>query len=403
MKVIKTAIQTNRFLCLLITVILAGVCNPLGAADDDRAKECLALLNSVGSNSHESPLRRWEALTRIDALRLELKKSSLPNVVIYAFVAASTGVSIIRYEQLHGSEVSEEIVTQTSTTPGDFRRMTSAARQPDSYFNRRLKTDFSFLQGERDKGKQVFLMDTDAFGLIPNSFDLPDTTLFASPSLRTAIANLSNLGAQSPFSTRYAALFAIPNTPYEYRAIFGDSTGASRKYPPLEKWQPHYRRQEDMVRDHQLTVLSPTGTSHAERKSELLRHLEDQDGIVMIVAHADGAEIRIASHETIKITPDDIAALHFRKSPFVFLRVCQGKDEGFADAFLRAGASGVWANRGLMDAGIANEQADAFLTRIRAGNSILDSIKAVDAANPDAAHSNVLFTVTRSRQNSRSS
>jgi hypothetical protein len=193
---------SRKRVCWLATAILAAACTPLAAVDESQAQECARLLSSVGSNSLESPLRRREAITRIDALRSELQQGTFDNVVVYALVAAAAGVSIIRYEQLQGNQLAEEIVTQTSTTPEEFRRMTSAARQPESYFARMLKTAFDFVQGERDKGKQVFLMDTDAFGIVPQSFDLPNATLFASSSLQTAIANLSTLGAQPHPATR---------------------------------------------------------------------------------------------------------------------------------------------------------------------------------------------------------
>jgi len=76
-----------------------------------------------------------------------------------------------------------------------------------------------------------------------------------------------------------------------------------------------------------------------------------------------------------------------------FLRVCQGKDEGFADAFLRAGAAGVWANRGPVDAAVANRQAEQFLEKVRAGKSVLSAIKEIMDADPHAKNSDVLFTM----------
>ena len=95
----------------------------------------------------------------------------------------------------------------------------------------------------------------------------------------------------------------------------------------------------------------------------------------MIVAHSDGASIRLSNGRLIPLSPSDIANLHFTKKPFVFLRVCQGQDVGFADAFVKAGARGVWTNRGSVSAATANQQAGEFLKLTRAGTTIEDAIR----------------------------
>ncbi len=129
---------------------------------------------------------------------------------------------------------------------------------------------------------------------------------------------------------------------------------------------------------HKAELLSKT------TKEELLSELGRLDGIIVIVAHADGFHIQIPGHEAISINPADIASTKFSGSPFVFLRVCQGTDVGFADAFLKAGAGGVWTNRGVIDVAVANRQADSFLEQIQAKATISEAIRVVMASDSPA-------------------
>ena len=92
------------------------------------------------------------------------------------------------------------------------------------------------------------------------------------------------------------------------------------------------------------------------------------------------------------MTPADIAKLRLRPSTFVFLRVCQGEDAGFADAFLKAGAKAVWANRGVIDVAVATRQLDAFLTQMGKGATVIEAISRVSETDGEAMERAVLFT-----------
>jgi hypothetical protein len=85
-------------------------------------------------------------------------------------------------------------------------------------------------------------------------------------------------------------------------------------------------------------------------KPDLLSALESAEGIIFILAHASRAHIILPGGASLEINPADIAGLSLHHNPFVFLRICHGADTGFADAFIKAGAKAVWANRGAVEA-----------------------------------------------------
>jgi hypothetical protein len=357
--------------------------------------DCPGLMASISKQSNKFLNLDLSSSTRqrIETVRSELRKPEVSGVVVYAFVSTEKGIAVIRFESFgSNAQFSEEVVVRSKRSAEDLRQIINAARQEDNvYYRTMLQDDYNFGHPERDQGKLVFLMDTDALGVVPQSFDLPDSVVFASPSLTNAVSNFSKLSQPSQTGESYAALFGLPRTESEYVKVFGVPSG-NQRYAPLSEWLQHSNSQEELVRDHQLRALKANGTTALDRKVDLLHQLEAQMGVVMIVAHAEGAEIRVSDTETIRLTPKDIAGLHFNHSPFVFLRVCQGKDEGFANAFLTAGAAGVWANRGPVGAGIANRQAAQFLEKLQSGMSILSTIKQIMATDSHAKNSDVLFT-----------
>jgi hypothetical protein len=131
-------------------------------------------------------------------------------------------------------------------------------------------------------------------------------------------------------------------------------------------------------------------------KQEFLSRIENAKGIVLVIAHADGATVRLPGMGGgLTITPADIAQLHLKNSPFVVLRICNAVDRGYADAFGRAGATGVWANRGIITAETANRQIAAFFEELAAGQSILESIQKIQARDGAAKASVGLFTALK--------
>jgi hypothetical protein len=124
-----------------------------------------------------------------------------------------------------------------------------------------------------------------------------------------------------------------------------------------------------------------------------LRALESAEGIFFLVAHAEGCHFSIPGGTgAISITPADIAQLHLAKSPIVILRICDGIDNGYASAFIKAGARSVWANKGVISAKAANEQIELFMKFSSEGDSVQEAIRRVEELIPTANNAAGLIT-----------
>ena len=155
-----------------------------------------------------------------------------------------------------------------------------------------------------------------------------------------------------------------------------------------------------VAKEHSLRLYPNAESIQAFSKTDLLSALEDAEGIIFIVAHSSGTHIVFSSGDRIEITPADIAKLRFRRNPFIFLRVCFGADDGFASAFMKAGAMAVWANRGVMEAPFAVRQLASFLGEIRGGLSIYAAIQRVRVSDGRAMEDTVLVTHVSKRGSS---
>jgi hypothetical protein len=101
---------------------------------------------------------------------------------------------------------------------------------------------------------------------------------------------------------------------------------------------------------HQFRVIGLSEMRSFGSRDELLSAIANSKGIVWIVAHSDGCWIKLSTGESVEVHPSDIADLKLVHSPFVMIRVCDAGDTGFAEAFLKAGASAVWVNKGVVSA-----------------------------------------------------
>lgn len=134
-------------------------------------------------------------------------------------------------------------------------------------------------------------------------------------------------------------------------------------------------------------------TKNLGSKEKILKKLEEATGIVFIVAHADGCHIHLPSGELVDLTPSDISKLSLRRFPFVVLRICNGIDNGYAAAFLKAGAGGVWANRGPISPETANKQTELFMGFLAKGMTVIEAARQTDLLNAHSKHSTGLFTL----------
>jgi hypothetical protein len=271
-----------------------------------------------------------------------------------------------------------------------FRTAIAAAQQPGGGFfsrdlHRHLLADYS----QNDLGKSILIFDPESYGLAPQALGLKDSVILGSSDFGRALANLHSLEDAHFLPSTFAAILGLPSTEADFSSVFG----SSKQFGDLAEWQTYNREAVEVSSNHGVKVLTGSHQGAVKTKTDLLREIERQKGIVFIVAHADGARIILpGGNAPIDITPADIGNLHLKENPFVILRICQGDDHGFANAFLNAGAIGVWSNRGVIRADIAIKQVRLFLEQLGTSGSTLDAIVHVMSQEPNAAANSTLFT-----------
>jgi len=67
---------------------------------------------------------------------------------------------------------------------------------------------------------------------------------------------------------------------------------------------------------------------------------------------------------------------------------------------MRAGARGVWANRGVIDAGTANQHVELFMKALGEGSSVYDAIRKVEQQESTANAAAGLFALLLKQPNS---
>ncbi len=293
-------------------------------------------------------------------------------------------MATIRLESLGANRVSEELVRTSTMTPDEFEVALLASAQPDAQGIRTRLNEELVPQDDRDEGKTVLFKDLAFYGVSPSAFGRDEGLVVAS-DLPRAAANLKWIQETAAPSAKYVGLFGYPTTEAEYSAVFGEeaSTGA------VDAWKMHNDEARDIARRYGVKTIEVSEASATKAKARILREFEQADGILFVIAHADGCTISLPGGAKISITPEDIGRLNLSRRPFVVLRICQSSDHGFASAFIRAGARGIWMNRGVIEASVANDQISRFMDALRRGKRIgeaIDEVLADDTAARAGTH-----------------
>ena len=327
--------------------------------------------------------------SKLTDLRNQLSKLPAEGVVVYAPVETQGGMATVRFEtQRGGIPIKQEVVAQSILTAREFKEMLDVARQPSAAaFRAELREMLLPKDLSHDKGKVVFFKDLFYYGLLPETFNLEGATTIGSQDMAVAYAKRVALERLKPDVSKFTAIMGYPETQAEYDVVFGEQKSAA-----LTEWQGHASDLRSVGKESGFEVLSTSQLKDLGSKESILKKLEEAKGIVFIVAHADGCHIRLPGGEVVELTPPDIAKLSLRQSPFVVLRICNGIDNGYAAAFIKAGASGVWANRGKIDPQTANTQIRLFMGFLRKGMSVIEAAGQTDAVNAHSKSSVGLFT-----------
>src|SRR3954447_1468155 len=372
---------------LFVSALLAILA---ATAGDGKQKTCAELLTGISGNAGLDAVKLGISnmhASRLDALRRELEQMRA-GYVLYAPVDSANGITTIRFESLGGGAASEE-ARATKLSAQDLKTYLVSASQPDAKMIRERLRHELIPENDRDKGKIVLLKDLASFGLSPAALGYDDEAVVVASSISRAAANLKWLETNTPTDAKYVALFGYPSSEAEYKSVFSDA-----RFGSLAEWQQHKKSAGAIAREFDVREIVATGQDATQAKQNVLHEFATADGILFVVAHAHGATIMLPSGEEVAITAADIAALKLHNSPFVVLRVCQPEDQGFADAFIKAGARSVWLNRGVVSADTANQQVAAFMRAVRGGKSIGAAVRSVRETNAHARTATHLIVET---------
>jgi len=313
--------------------------------------------------------------------------------VVYAPVETNHGVAMLRFESLATGGPRVDVVADDKLTGRDFEGLLNMSRQPSSAAartelqNRLLPKDFP-----SDKNKTVFFQDLFYYGLLPQSFNVEDAITLGSKDIGAALTRWTELQERKMDPKTFTSFMGYPETRPDYQAIFGTTPSA-----PLSDWQTYASNLRTIANQHGVEVLAARELKNLGTKEKILQRLEEATGIVFIFAHAEGCHLHLSTGELIDLTPSDISKLTLKRSPFVMLRICNGIDNGYANAFLKAGAAGVWANRGPISPETANKQLELFMSFLAKGMTAMEAVRQTQLSNPHARHSTGIFTIIRTR------
>jgi hypothetical protein len=340
----------------------------------------------------------------LENLRREMSAMPSAGVVVYmpvfiyrrihgATTSTFDGMVTVRFETQGPDHAVLEDILEPSKTVSEkqFELLLQSAQKMHAPAREELQRIVPIDSG-RDADKIVFIRDSNLYGLLPQTLGIANGVAIASESLTAALAKRDAVERLRAVASDFTTVVGYPDSATDYRAVFGD-----RPTAPLPTWQARIADLRKIATEQRFSLTAADELRTFANKGQFLSSLEKARGIVLVIAHADGYTVRLpGSVAAITISPRDIAALHFEHAPFVMLRICNAVDYGYADAFARAGAAAVWANRGVTTAEAANRQVEAFFRELKRTGNVLEAIRQLNALDPQSNASIGLFTLLRS-------
>jgi len=329
------------------------------------------------------------AADAINVLDRQMRSLHTPNVVVYTPAEIAGGFIVnVRMETQEGLPPKVEVFGDGSLSKTQFEKLLNGAHQPSAKAYRdELRDRLMPSNADIDSGKTVLFLDIDFYGLLPRMLGADEAGSLGSLTLGAALLHRTELGSLKPRPADFTAFMGYPETESDRLAVFGTQAAAK-----LETWQMLSTSLRTIGQEHGLKVVGAKEMKSLGSEEKILAELENAKGIIFILAHTQGCHVRLPGGEVVELTPSTIAGLKLKNSPFVVLRICNGVDGGYASAFMRAGASAVWANRGVISAEMANQHVTTFLKSIKEGQTALEAIRSVEAAYPESKPSLGLFT-----------
>ena len=324
---------------------------------------------------------------KLDNLKQGLINSKATNVVVYVPIETSKGIANIRYEYIDKNEnIDENLIANTDMTLDEFQSLMKISQSPSASFVRNTLERTLFKANANDSDKLIFFKDIYYYGMIPPLFNKGNAIMLGDHAPSEAISNLDRL-KKMKINTKDISLFTgYPDTTEDYLTVFGDTNSDD-----LGIWIENLKQLKLTAEKHNVKFFSSQEFRSLTTKDKLLKQLEESKTIIFIVAHANGCHVKIPGGGQIDIVPEDIENLSFKYMPFVMVRICNGVDNGYADAFLKAGACGVWINRGIISPKTANDEVERFLSSIDNHSNIIEMINAVQGEGANSKYGSGLF------------
>lgn len=314
---------------------------------------------------------------------------AIPGVVVYSPAETEDHRIInVRLESQGSGKPLIESVFGGALTRARFDYLLKSAGQPLAAASRtELRGHLMPKDPGLDAGKRLFFKDLDFYGLLPKALGGDNAITIGSNTVQTALKNRRSLEGVRVDPPQFSGFMGYPENEADLAAVFGNQKSAR-----LATWKDHADTLRSMAEEFGFRLFSGSDFRTSGSNAELLAEMEKASGIIFVLAHSEGCHFSVPGGTgAVHVTPTDIANLHLGKAPFVVLRICDGIDNGYASAFMRAGARGVWANRGVVSAKVANEQIGMFLKFTSEGDSVLEAVRRVDELNPAAKASAALF------------
>ncbi len=324
--------------------------------------------------------------SRIDKLTEELSNAKQNNLIVYVPVETSDGMANIKIEKDKAKSVSVSVVAQSKMNVEEFKTLIDSTRNPSAEFSRNVLNSELLPSTNIDKKKEVYLKDIYYYGVLPASLGKYDVKMIGSASSLKALSNSQLISQQKTEPSKITIVSGYPESRGDLQTIFQEE-----KTDSIEVWKERQDELRKVADKYDSEFIDAKKIRKIGNKKEMLQRLSRSKTIIFIVAHANGCHVRLPSGKVIDIIPEDIAKLNFIYSPFVMLRICNGIDNGYADAFLNAGASGVWVNRGVISPKNANEQVETFLEALEKNNKVNDAIQEVKTKYEDTKFNTEIF------------
>jgi hypothetical protein len=310
----------------------------------------------------------------------DLSRHKRGDIVVYVPIEANDGIRMVRVESSSSSAGWKDSLVNDSAIPfSDALELFKQANQPASLEARRklrealLPSDKDKKDDKKDDGKILLFRDSGSFGLLPEYLEVGEGVTIGSRSVGQSINNLARLKQLQLKPAEITAVVGFPETEQDLKTVYGKDLPTA----DLDTWKTDAAAIRKLSDQHKFILIASAQLNAMSSTRDVLTALEKSKGIMWITAHANHCQIRLPGGESVNITPQDIASLKLANNPFVMIRSCNGNEAGFAGAFLKAGASGVWINEGPIPARLVNSEIGLFMDTLSADSHVLEAVKKV--------------------------